>query len=113
MDYLTIERTCGAAPVQYKGTIERDGVTWHFYFRSRYEHWAMAIAETFDAAVQAHVAITPTAAWYHEEAWGTEPYEASYMPYEEAEAFIAKCISLFMQGETWPAASVARPREDE
>jgi hypothetical protein len=81
--------TCEAAPVQAEGTV--DGQP--FYFRARHENWRFAISE--------HNGISPVDidtpdkgkrfGFFIEERYGNEPFAASWMPREEAEAIIREC----------------------
>ena len=71
---LIIERLGGNCPVQAEGTF--DGV--EFYFRARGEHWSIGVG--------GDVVMKPD--WSAEAPYGDEPFEAGWMPEDEARAFI-------------------------
>lgn len=76
----------GQSPVQAHGTI--NGVP--FYFRARYEHWSLGVGG--EPIGDPH--------WWCGEQYGNAPFDAGYMPEEEARAFIAR-------GARWFAESCA------
>lgn len=79
----------GFAPVQAEGLV--DGLPW--YFRARHDGWSFSIAADRAAdAVQVRGGHQP--GYYHEEDYGTTQ-EASWMPFAEAWAFIAREIGRF------------------
>ena len=84
---LHIEWLGGNCPVQAEGTIT--GVP--FYFRARWNHWSMSIGENPIAIEISEIM------WYKDEGWGNGPYEAGWMPVEEAERIIRKCAAEFIK----------------
>jgi hypothetical protein len=80
-DNLIINWLHGFCPVQAEGTV--DGL--EFYFRARGRHWRIGIGG--DCVVDP--------AWGYGEAYGTGPFDAGWMPEEEAKAFIERSVALF------------------
>ena len=85
----TMERTCGACPVQYEGLV--NGHQW--YFRARYNAWSLHVAETTTdeeyAAVNGPIVLSGELT----ERW---QYDAGYMPTEVAEALIDWGLRLWL-----------------
>lgn len=79
VDGVEITWIGGNCPVQSEGTV--DGLP--FYFRARGMHWALEIEEA------------PGLTWRHEEPHGIDPFDAGWMPEEEALGFIDKAVGLF------------------
>lgn len=80
-----IETIYGVAPVQAEGTV--DGKP--FYFRSRGNRWSMRIG---GRDVVGHPE------WTYTEAYGDEPFDASYITVEEAQTFIEKAVDCYRAG---------------
>ncbi len=78
--WIVIESLGGAAPLQALGTV-RGGGRW--YFRARHEQWELYATRRPGADP-----LEDEGALYHEEAYGFLPSAASYMPEDEARAFI-------------------------
>jgi ribonucleotide monophosphatase NagD (HAD superfamily) len=91
---VTIEEITGQVPVQAHGTMA-DGR--HFYFRARYDTWALHLGPTADAAVD-----EPTATW--SEPWGDTPFGAGYMEEATARTIIESCAEMFAVGAPPPQA---------
>lgn len=75
----------GNCPVQAEGRI--DGLP--FYFRARGQKWTIAIG---------HGALGRSAAdaeWYHEETYGSSPFEAGYMDIDVATDLIHDSALLY------------------
>jgi hypothetical protein len=85
---VEISCTCVSAPVQFEG--ELDGL--HLYFRARGNHWDCAIAPTLDDAVAEENLV-----YYKESDYGQDDFEASWMPHEEALAFVLSCIREYRE----------------
>lgn len=81
---LKIEHIGGFCPVQAEGTI--DGVP--FYFRSRGEHWAIAVGEDPVGILLGEPG------WMRRERYGDFP-KAGYMTLMEAEDIIRRCAQEF------------------
>lgn len=81
-DGIEIDGLGGNCPVQAEGHI--DGKP--FYFRARGERWQIGIGG-------ADTILEPE--WYHEEPYGSLPFEAGWMDEEEASAFIVKAAGLY------------------
>jgi hypothetical protein len=73
----------GACPVQAEGTVK--GVP--FYFRSRWDRWAM------------HIGADPLAAesWVYEELYSGGPMGAGYVSEQEAREFINKAADIWLK----------------
>jgi len=78
----------GNCPVQAEGTVDGHA----FYFRARGNSWQFHVArcqsEIFDRDV-----------FYHEQDYGDGPFDAGWMPEDEARGFIAEAIALFRARE--------------
>ncbi len=85
---LHIEHIGGFCPVQAEGTV--NGIP--FYFRSRGEHWAMAVGEDPLGILLGEMG------WFRRERYGDFP-SAGYMPLEEAEVIIRRCAEEFIKEE--------------
>lgn len=80
---VVLEWTAPAAPVQAEGTF--DGLP--IYFRARWDHWSVGIGGSDPAG---------DPLWYYEEPYGKpDGYDASYMPQDEAHAFILAAIERY------------------
>jgi hypothetical protein len=87
---IIIESIGGSCPVQASGTI--DGK--EFYFRSRGQAWSFAVA--VDAGTDpVDIIETSDQGFYLEESYGEGPYDAGYMPIEEAKEIIHRCVEQF------------------
>lgn len=87
---LIIESIGGSCPVQASGTI--DGK--EFFFWSRYQVWTFAVA--VDAGIDpVDINETSDQGFYLEESYGEGPYDAGYMPIEEAKEIIHRCVEEF------------------
>lgn len=86
---IKIEWLGGNCPVQAEGTI--NGLP--FYFRSRGDEWSMSVGG-------ADVIGSPE--WYHEEQYGVGPYDAGWMPDEDAYGFIMKAAKMFHDAQKTP-----------
>lgn len=84
----------GYCPVQGHGKIA--GV--EFYFRARWEEWTFALAtgEMLDP-----IDISSSGqGFFREGRYGQKPYDASWMPLEEAERIIRECARQFLDTKT-------------
>ncbi|CAH1688718.1 conserved hypothetical protein [Hyphomicrobiales bacterium] len=91
VDGVEITWIGGNCPVQSEGTV--DGLP--YYFRARGMHWALEIEEA------------PGSTWRHEEPYGTGPFDAGWMPEDEALSFIEKAVGLFRSRGSGAAPSGA------
>ena len=85
----------GQAPVQAEGTVGGRP----FYFRSRYEHWTFSISER-DEVSPVEIDSAASGAehgFFREGRYGTGPFEASYMPEEEARRIIRACAAEYLR----------------
>lgn len=85
----------GMAPVQAEGTIAGH----RFYFRSRYQHWTFSVSEHDDVSP---VEIDSPASgkaygFFREGDYGSTPFEASYMPEEEARRIMEACAAEYLR----------------
>ena len=76
----------GNCPVQAEGTI--DGKP--FYFRARGSHWTLSIGG---------VDPVDKPDWFWHESYGNGPFDAGWMPVDEAEAFLRAAAGRFHRGE--------------
>jgi hypothetical protein len=95
MDKMNINYhfTCPAAPVQAEGT----AFGHRFYFRARFEYWTFSLSEREEIDP---VEIQSKEGWegcgfFREEEYGSEPFAASWMSHEEAEAIIRRCVEEY------------------
>jgi len=87
MDYFG-----GSAPVQAWGTINGRP----FYFRARHAHWSFAVS--LDPTVDPADIAYPDQGFYREEIYDVNgPASASYMPHDEAETIIRRCVAQFIE----------------
>jgi len=94
-----------AVPVEYTGkAFDKE-----YYFKSRGNRWIMAIAETVDQAVEAIGAENPlrVAEFFRVGRYGNDKFAAGYMPLEQAEELIRRCVRL------WKAGQEETPRSAE
>ena len=85
----------GLAPVQAEGTVAGRP----FYFRSRYEHWTFSVSEHDDVSPVEIDSVESGKAhgFFRQGQYGTDPFEASYMPEEEARRIIAACAEEYLR----------------
>lgn len=97
----------GNCPVQSEGTI--DGAP--YYFRARGDSWEIEIGGGFvleDAAKG-----IPATGFYMEREYGDGPYDAGWMPVEEARGFIAEAAAEYAKGQADTATSTLDGDEAE
>ena len=87
-------RLTGFCPVQGWGIVER----YPFYFRARWEEWSFSASEDpnvdpVDIQMEAQGAAH---GFFREEAYGAGPYDAGWMPLDEAETLIQRCTSEYL-----------------
>lgn len=103
---IQIDMLGGNCPVQAKGLIDGEP----FYFRARWEGWSLSIGSdhednsNFTGVHGRDVVGNPR--WYHEEEWGDGPYDAGWMPEDEARRMILKGTLLFR-------AAISRRSDEE
>lgn len=85
---ITYEGYTGPVPVQIEGTI--DGK--RYYFRARFNAWSLSVHET--APGEYHT-WPDDEFWRYEEFYGESGYDASWMPEDEAIAFIIKAAGEY------------------
>ena len=87
---IEITRTCAACPVQFEGTV--DGK--HLYFRARWEHWTVVIAD--GDAIDAYLSWSP-ALYFRRAHYGPEDaMQASWMPTRIAQRIIERCVAEYL-----------------
>ena len=87
-----LRMTCEACPVQVEGTIDGYGL----YFRSRWDSWRLAIAETFEQAVRASRMGDTT--FYHESSAGLFAFDASWLEPEQLDVALRACLTAYRGG---------------
>ncbi len=94
-DLFIIDSLGGQAPVQAEGTVRG----YPFYFRARWDHWTFSISEKEDIdPVDVDSAVADAGlGFYREGRYGTGPYDASYMPEEEARRIIRTCVQEYLR----------------
>lgn len=90
---VTVVSRLGATPVEYCGKADRK----EYYFRSRGQRWEMIIGDTVDQCVEASLTNNPleNAEFYCTGRYGKEQFDAGYMPLEQAEEIIRRCVRLW------------------
>ena len=88
---LVIDGIGGNCPVQAEGMV--NGVP--FYFRARGDSWTFSVG-----ADPVGVSCGLSEGFHHEEEYGDGPYDAGWMPVDEAEAFIRKGAELYLAALT-------------
>lgn len=83
----------GNCPVQAEGTIDDEP----FYFRARGQGWSLSVGGD-------DVMMDPK--WHHSEQYGDGPFDAGWMPEDEALAFIEQSATAFA---AWAAEQQDRP----
>lgn len=82
MGEVVITLIGGNCPVQAEGTIAGEP----FYFRARGQRWSIEIGGGF---------VLGGEGFYYEEPYGDGPFDAGWMPVDEARGFIAKAAAIF------------------
>ncbi len=91
--HIQIEFLGGLAPVEARGTI--DGRP--FFFHACWDGWGFAVALDPNEDPRG-IARSDDQRYYVEGEYGDAgQYEASYMPHEEAEKIIRRCIEMFLE----------------
>ncbi|HEV2863312.1 MAG TPA: hypothetical protein VGX48_20020 [Pyrinomonadaceae bacterium] len=67
-----------------------------FYFRARWAYWAFSVSE--DPRLDPVYIWDSGRGFYVEGSYGKTPYDAGYMPEEEAEAIIRRCAAQYLEG---------------
>ena len=90
---VTVESRIGAAPVEYSGKVDQK----EYYFSSRGQRWEMIIGDTADRCVEASLTARPleNAEFYCAGRYGKERFDTGYMPLEQAEEIIRRCVRLW------------------
>ena len=91
---VQIEMIGGNCPLQAEGTI--DGVP--FYFRARGRRWTMGIGN--DPVGILTTIHTKPGEWHVECTWGTDRYDAGWMPEDEARRLIQWCADEYARNRT-------------
>jgi hypothetical protein len=86
MAEVVITMIGGLCPVQAEGTINGSP----FYFRARGQRWTIGIG--------GDVVMYPE--WHYGEPYGTERFDAGYMPEGEARAFINRAAERYENGDS-------------
>jgi len=71
-----------------------------FYFRARWTSWTLAITEPGVDPVD--VSEERPGTFFRSQTWGAGPYDAGYMPEDEAERIIRMCAAEFLRGRGAP-----------
>jgi hypothetical protein len=85
--WIVLDELGGSAPVQGYGRVLEPPA--RFYFRSRHEHWSIGVS-TNPELDPVDVFESGPDGFFHEEAFGQGPYDASYMPLDVARFFIVR-----------------------
>jgi hypothetical protein len=86
---IEIDWLGGNCPVQAEGTINGK----RFYFRARGDCWSLEVSPGADGDYLSWP-VTPEP-WLYEEDYGDGPFDAGWMPQEEAVQMIAKAAALY------------------
>lgn len=110
-DGVTVESRVPGTPVQYTGKADSQ----KYYFRARGEQWEMIIGETVDKCVDASLTDDPlkNAEFYCTGRYGNSPFEAGYMPLEQAESIIRRGVRMWRDAREMPEASGETSKEVE
>lgn len=94
---VTVESRIGATPVEYTGRADHK----EYYFRSRGQRWQMIIGDTVDKCVEASLSDHPleNADFYCTGQYGKGQFDAGYMPLEQAEEIIRRCVELWRKAQ--------------
>lgn len=91
---IQIDMLGGNCPVQADGLIDGEP----FYFRARWDSWSLSIGSDYED----HSSIGKNGRdvvgrprWFYEEDYGDGPYDAGWMPEDDARKMIAKGAALF------------------
>lgn len=90
-DGVTVTNRIPGTPVEYIGQCDDKA----YYFRARHQHWRMAIADTAAAAVSAETARAPMVYFCADGQYSDDAEAAGYMPLEQAEEIIRRCVKLW------------------
>ena len=92
-DSVTVRSRIPGTPVEYTGKAFDKG----YYFKARGQSWRMAIAETIDKAVEALGTDEPLefAEFFAVGRYSENDFAAGYMPLEQAEEIIRRCVRLW------------------
>lgn len=90
MSNIIIDWLEGNCPVQAEGRICGNS----FYFRARGNRWYVEVYEHNDNNI---ISNPVPNVWKYEESYGTTPFEAGWMTEKEAEGFIIKAITLYLE----------------
>ncbi len=82
---LVIDTVGGNCPVEAEGTVGGKP----FYFRARGEHWTMSIG--------GEPVMKPE--WHRRRQYGTRRFDAGWMEWNEAEAFIKESAADYLAGK--------------
>lgn len=91
---IEIDWLGGNCPVQAEGRIDGEP----FYFRARGEHWSLSVGSYHEICTDLAVHgrdVIGNPRWEHEEEWGDGPYDAGWMPEDEARRMIEKGATLW------------------
>jgi hypothetical protein len=96
-DGVTVESRLDMCPVEYSGKVDDKA----YYFRARGAYWGIAIAETVDLAVEAYMSDDPLkiAVFHCSGRYGNDDYDAGYVPLEQAEEIIRRCVKLWRSAQ--------------
>jgi hypothetical protein len=92
--------TLDACPVQIEGLV--DGLS--FYFRARFGHWTFSVASEIGGD-PVSVSIGAAAGFHMAAAYGTEDFDASWMPERDAWRFVEQGIRAFRGQSLLPAGA--------
>lgn len=110
-DGVSVESRIPGVPVEYTGkALDKE-----YYFRSRGKRWRMSIAETVDQAVDATGVDDPlhVAEFFCAGRYSDKEFAAGYMPLEQAEEIIRRCVKLWRAGQAERASTVPKDGSDE
>ncbi|TDT87333.1 hypothetical protein DFO45_5007 [Azorhizobium sp. AG788] len=83
LEGLELDWLGGSCPVEAEGTYRGR----RLHFRARGSSWSLDLTDPASGEV-----------WCHEEEYGAGPFDAGYMPLEDARASIRKAVAMFRDG---------------
>jgi hypothetical protein len=96
-DGVTVESRLPATPVEYTGKADHK----EYYFKARGKRWRMLIGDTVDQCVEVLGSHDPLEQidFYCVGRFSDTEFEAGYMPLEQAEEIIRRCVKLWRRGQ--------------
>ena len=90
---VSVESRISAVPVEYSGKVDQK----EYYFRSRGQRCEIIIGDTVDRCVEASLTglLLEIADFYCASRYGKERFDAGYMPLDQVEGIIRRCVRLW------------------